>query len=44
MTFDSNGNLYVAVGDSTNAEVAVPGDTLRGVPYSPLSGSIVEKY
>eukprot|EP00171_Calliarthron_tuberculosum_P018274 IDg18274t1 len=41
MTFDKLGNLYIAVGSSTNAGVSKPGDALGGVPDSPLSASII---
>ncbi len=44
MSFDSQGNLYIAVGSSTNAGVSKPDDALGGVPDSPLSASIVVAY
>lgn len=41
MTFDNVGNLYIAIGSSTNAGVSKIDDALGGVPDSPLSASIV---
>ncbi len=44
MIFDKRGNLYIAVGSTTNAGVSEPGDALGGVADSPLSASIVIAY
>lgn len=41
LQFASNGDLYIAVGSSTNAGVSKVDDSLGGVPDSPLSAAIV---
>ncbi len=40
MTFDNEGNLYVAVGGNTNA--GIPADKIGGIPESPFAAAILK--
>ncbi|MEB3215657.1 MAG: malectin domain-containing carbohydrate-binding protein [Nostocales cyanobacterium 94392] len=40
MTFDNEGNLYIAVGGNTNA--GIPADKIGGIPESPFAAGILK--
>lgn len=44
MTWDSQGNMYIAIGSATNAGVAEPDNAFGNVADSPLSAAIVIAY